>query len=167
MFQTISSLAYWFLDRVRKAKKSPMTMALVTSFLLFIVIISNWLTWMSWKVTYSLIQDNMEYKSMYKDFKKIRYTLQVCEAVNQQLVDIIDDKLDPIRHIEIPKELRLLAEPDTKTIEDPEPPEQDIPEAEKPIETQKPVAPEDSSISKQRRKNAITREDIRSKLRQD
>lgn len=161
MFQTISSLAYWLLDRVRKAKKSPMTMALVTSFLLFIVIISNWLAWMSWKVTYSLIQDNMEYKSMYKDFKKIRYTLQVCEAVNQQLVDIIDDKLDPIRHIEIPKELRLLAEPDKEPIE------QDLPEAEKPIEIQKPVAPEDSTILKQRRKNAITREDIRSKLRQD
>lgn len=98
---------------------------------------------------------------MYKDFKKMRYTLQVCETVNQQLVDIIDDKLDPIRHIEIPKELRLLAEPDK------EPLESDTPEAEKPIETQKPVAPEDSSISKQRRKNAITREDIRSKLRQD
>ena len=164
MFQTISSLAYWILDRYRKAKKSPMTMALVTSFLLFIVIISNWLAWMSWKVTYSLIQDNMEYKSMYKDFKKMRYTLQVCEAVNQQLVDIIDDKLDPIRHIEIPKELRLLAEPDKESKEalEPEPPE-----AEKPIEIQKPVAPEDSSISKQRRKNAITREDIRSRLRQD
>ena len=101
---------------------------------------------------------------MYKDFKKMRYTLQVCEAVNQQLVDIIDDKLDPIRHIEIPKELRLLAEPDKESKEalEPEPPE-----AEKPIEIQKPVAPEDSSISKQRRKNAITREDIRSRLRQD
>lgn len=98
---------------------------------------------------------------MYKDFKKMRYTLQVCEAVNQQLVDIIDDELDPIRHIEIPKELRLLAEPDKESKEP------DTPEAEKPIEIQKPVAPEDSSISKQRRKNAITREDIRSKLRQD
>ena len=98
---------------------------------------------------------------MYKDFKKMRYTLQVCEAVNQQLVDIIDDKLDPIRHIEIPKELRLLAEPD-KELSEPV-----SPVAEKPIEIQKPVAPEDSSISKQRRKNAITREDIRSKLRQD
>lgn len=44
---------------------------------------------------------------MHKDFRLLRYNLELCQRNNQLLADIIDDRLDPVRPIEIPPKFRL------------------------------------------------------------
>lgn len=107
MIQTIGSLTSFILERIRRLKRSNISHTALMSLMFFIVATLAVLTYLSWRVSYGLLKDNMEYRHIHKDFSLIRYNLEVCQRNNQLLADIIDDKLDPVRPIEIPSKFRL------------------------------------------------------------
>ena len=107
MIQTIGSLTSFILERIRRLKRSRISHTCLMSLMFFIVATLAVLTYLSWRVSYGLLKDNMEYRHMHKDFRLLRYNLDLCQRNNQLLADIIDDKLDPVRPIEIPSKFRL------------------------------------------------------------